>query len=121
MKSKSTILILVVLLIVAGLFYMFVIKPKQNEPQATGLVSTTTGRNQVPSGAPANTTGSQVVEILRNLTAIKLDDSVFRNPAFDQLSSMTVTVPDAVNPGRRNPFSTGSASAVVITETVIQQ
>lgn len=111
MKSKSTgfILIIVVLLVVAVLVYFFVIKGKSTGTQAqpTGLVSTTTGTAQGLQTPVASTssTGSQVVEILRNLSVLKLDDAVFRNPAFSLLSDISIALPPVSNQGRRNPFA----------------
>jgi hypothetical protein len=110
MKSKSStfILILVVLLVVAVLVYFFVIKGKgtPSSTNQTGLVSTNTGTAQgLQGGTATSETGSQVVVLLRNLTAIKLDDSVFRNPSFALLTDLSVSLPPVSNPGRRNPFA----------------
>ena len=106
MKSKSTtfILILVVLVVIGALVYFFVIK-KDTTLSTPSLVSTNTGQTAGLGTPSGSSTGSQVVEILRNLTVIKLDDSVFRNPAFNQLSDMTIALPPITNQGRRNPFA----------------
>lgn len=121
MKSKSTtfILILVVLLVVAALVYFFVIK-KDTTTTAPSLVSTNTGQSTSLVNQSGSSTGSQVVEILRNLTVIKLDDAVFRNPAFNQLSDMSIALPPIVNQGRRNPFAPAGSdyvAPVVSTQT----
>lgn len=109
MKSKSgnLILILVILLVVVALVYFFVIRDKGTSiPDAqTGLVSSNTGASQGLQNTVSAETGSQVVVLLRNLTAIKLDDSVFRNPSFALLTDMSVSLPPVSDPGRRNPFA----------------
>lgn len=109
MKSKPStfILILVVLLVVAVLVYFFVFKKKDTTAPTnqTGLVSTSTGGTQGLQNTNTSETGSQVVMLLRNLTAIKLDDSVFRNPSFALLTDLSVSLPPVSNPGRRNPFA----------------
>ena len=115
------ILIIVALLIVGVLVYFFVIKGKKAPASDATLVSTNTGaaqglQNQNPTDQ--STTGSQIVEILRNLSVIKLDDSVFRNPAFGLLRDMSVAIPPVINQGRRNPFApVGNDAAVTTTET----
>jgi hypothetical protein len=73
----------------------------------TGLVSANTGTAQGLQNTTGdqNTTGSQVVTILRNLSVIKLDDSVFRNPAFALLTDISISLPLVTDQGRRNPFA----------------
>ncbi len=107
MKSKPPmlILILVVVAVVAAVVYFFVIKKDGVPSSQTGLVSTNTGTAQGLQNTASPETGSQVVALLRNLTAIKLDDSVFRNPSFALLADLSVTLPAVSNPGRRNPFA----------------
>lgn len=110
MKSKfSTILIVVILLVVGLLIYFFVIRGDKAPAAETGLVSANTGTAQglqnTNTTTGTSTTGSAVVQILRNLSSIQLDDSVFRNPAFAYLVDMTLQLPPATNQGRRNPFA----------------
>lgn len=108
MKSKSSMFILgiLILAIVGAGVYFFVIK-KDGDSSATGLVSTNTGATQglQNTAAAQSATGSQVVAILRNLSVIKLDDSVFKNPAFALLTDVSISLPPITNQGRRNPFA----------------
>ncbi len=111
MKSKLSIILIPVILIVIGvLVYFFVFKNNSSgtAAQPSGLVSTNTGAaqgiaNQNTTGS--SQTGSQVVQILRNLSVIRLDDAVFQNPAFAYLSDISITLPPPINQGRRNPFA----------------
>ncbi len=118
MKSKSSIFILgiIILAIIGAGVYFFVIK-KSAPAQTTGLVSTNTGTAQgLQNAVPGqDTTGSQVVTILRNLSVIKLDDSVFRNPAFALLTDISISLPPITNQGRRNPFAPVGADSVTVT------
>lgn len=120
MKSKSSMFILGVLIlaIVGAGVYFFVIK-KSGGTAATGLVSSNTGAAQGLQNTVTgqDTTGSQVVTILRNLSVIKLDDSVFRNPAFALLTDISISLPPITNQGRRNPFAPVGVDAA--TSTVI--
>lgn len=122
MKSKSSIFILiaVAVILVVGLAYLFGNKGASSSSQQTGLVSTTTGS---AAGLAATTTattgtdtGDQVVTLLRSLSSITLDDSVFHNPSFALLSDLSIALPPVTNQGRRNPFApVGNDSGVPVT------
>ena len=125
MKSKSSIFILVVviLLVVGGLVYYFAGKGGSTATSAptTGLVSTNTGQTTglavATTGSTAQSTGNQVVSLLRNLSVIQLSDAVFQNPGFAMLQDISINLPPVTNQGRRNPFApvgTDSASLVGI-------
>jgi hypothetical protein len=120
MKSKSSMFILgiLILAIVGAGVYFFVIK-KDEGGSSAGLVSTNTGAAQGLQNAPASqsATGSQVVTILRNLSVIKLDDSVFKNPAFALLTDVSISLPPITNQGRRNPFAPVGIDSVTPTTT----
>jgi len=118
MKSSSSlsfVLILVVLVVVGALLYFFVVRDSGgSQDQESGLISATTGASQglqnantIPASASA--TGNRVVEILRNLSVIKLDDSVFQNPAFALLTDISIRLPLPNTQGRRNPFAPAGA------------
>lgn len=119
MKSKSSLFIgiVIVLALVGAGIYFFVVQPK-NTPVEPGLVSATTGASQgLQNASSGNTTGSQVVTILRNLSVIKLDDSVFQNPAFSLLTDVSIALPPITNQGRRNPFAPVGAEGNTISQT----
>ena len=135
MKSRSIILILVVVgvVVIGGIVYYFVsngttqtaISPSTNSTSGSGLVSTNTGAaTGIPSATPSssgNSTGAQVVSILRNLSVINLSNAVFTNPAFPQLQDISIQIPPAIDQGRRNPFAAvGSDGTPSITPTVTQ-
>ena len=74
------------------------------------------------STAPILTSSDQSVTLsqnllvtLQNLHTIKLDSSIFSDPAFLSLSDFGVTIPTE-NVGRRNPFAP-SASGVAVPST----
>ena len=110
MKSNSSKFIqrVVVLGAIATVAYFFGFKHDQvSAADAPGLVSTNTGTAQglQNTAGTGDTTGSQVLSILRNLSVIKLDDAVFRNPAFALLTDISISLPPTTNEGRRNPFA----------------
>lgn len=75
---------------------------------STGLV-TQSGGTQVSSGSLDDTNSTarrsdQIVALLNSVSSIKLDDSIFRNPAFNALRDINSTLPADRNPGRDNPF-----------------
>ena len=122
MKSKSSIyiIVVVVLVVIAIVVYVLAVKGKgANASSGTpGLVSTNTGStsgvptsssttaNSIPTSAGAVATpGQQVVALLRNLSSIQLDDTIFTNPSFGLLQDLSVQLPEVTNQGRRNPFA----------------
>lgn len=110
MKSSSSkfVQVLVIVGVIAATGYFLGFKNYHADAADTpGLVSTTKGSSQglQNSTNTGDNTGSQVVSILRNLSVIKLDDAVFRNPAFALLTDVSISLPPVSNQGRRNPFA----------------
>ena len=70
------------------------------------------------SSTDANVALSQnLLVTLQNLHTIKLDDSIFSDPAFQSLTDFGVTIPPE-NIGKRNPFlSLGASSAASASTT----
>lgn len=65
----------------------------------------------VSTPSPESTVGRDLLIILANLQTLRLDDSVFRNPAFQALKNFRVELsPEPV--GRENPFAPLSGSSV---------
>lgn len=118
-KIFKIIIAIIVVAAIGGAVYYFGYK-KDGASTVAGLVSSRTGASQ---GLQSNTTvgegstGSQVVAILRNLSVIKLDDSVFRNPAFALLTDISISLPPVTNQGRRNPFAPVGAGDIAIPTT----
>ena len=107
MKSKSSIfiIIIVVVVIAGGLIYYFAGNSTTPTP-TSGLVSTNSGASTgLSPSAASSTAGSQVVTLLKNLSAIQLSDAVFQNPSFSMLTDIGISLPPVTNQGRRNPFA----------------
>lgn len=106
MQSKSSmfILIVAVILVVGFLAYFFGFRNSDATPDAA-LVSSNATTAAIPTAGSGSSTGSQVVSILRNLTAISLSDAVFQNPSYGMLIDLSTQLPPATNLGRRNPFA----------------
>ena len=115
----AQVLIIVGIIAVTGYFFGFK-NDYANAADTPGLVSTNKGTAQglQNTAATGDTTGSQVVSILRNLSVIKLDDAVFRNPAFALLTDISISLPPVTNQGRRNPFAPVGAADIAIPATI---
>lgn len=88
-----------------------------------GLVSSNQTVPTVPAPAnPAATSGStQIVALLKNLSGIRLNDSLFLYPAFRTLQDISIVLPTPSSEGRQNPFApigTQTAAPVVEVDTV---
>jgi hypothetical protein len=104
MPSIKNIIIFVGIGLVMVLVYLFLIK---GDAEQANLSSDTplgvAGDSQVPEGGPM--IGQEFLTILLNIKNIKLEDSIFSNPAFLSLKdSSIVLLPDG-NEGRPNPFA----------------
>lgn len=121
MKSKSyTFIVGILILGVIGAGGYFFVAKKEKASVDVGLVS---NNATLPQGGQntnsQSVTGNQVVTILRNLSAIKLDDSVFRNPAFALLTDISISLPPVTNQGRRNPFApVGTDTSITVPITI---
>jgi hypothetical protein len=100
MKKKSTIVLVSILVALIIIYFGFVRKPANNTPDLTSSADV----SNPASDAAANVSDSFLSTLL-NVQSIKLDDSVFSDPAFATLRDSTIIlIPDS-NPGRSNPFA----------------
>ena len=113
------IIIFVVIAAILVLIYIFFIKPSSDQSNLVSSPSTTTLPNVNGTPTTLNTTtasplGTQdFLTLLLNVKNIKLDDSIFVDPAFSNLhDSSIVLVPDATT-GRPNPFAQFGNDVVV--------
>lgn len=106
-KLKNIILFIGILgaLILA---YLFLFANKKEEPP---LISSTSGVSGVSEGdntaasAPLPAAAGEFLSILLSVRSIKLDDSIFSDPAFLSLRDSSIElVPDG-SEGRPNPFA----------------
>ncbi len=65
---------------------------------------TGSGGSSLSATPTTSAAGADLLVALTNLQAVKLDDSIFSDPAFQSLSDFGVTLP-AQPLGRPNPFS----------------
>ena len=122
MPKIRNILIFIAIIAVLVLIYVFFIKPSSSD-QAS-LVSTPAGTMPTSAGA-MNANGTSLgtqdfLTLLLNVKSIKLDDSIFSDPAFLGLHDSSITlVPDTII-GRPNPFAQfGATPAAAPTATPI--
>jgi hypothetical protein len=99
------------------LVYIFFIK---GDGEKTNLTSETSmpAAGTTTTGPATTPVGQDFLTLLLNVKNIKLDDSIFSNPAFVSLHDSTILlVPDG-NEGRPNPFApigTDTTAAVLPT------
>jgi hypothetical protein len=60
--------------------------------------------DQFGNPTQAQVVGQDLVDLLDKLQNVKLDDSIFRNQAFINLTDYAITLPDQPR-GRANPFA----------------
>lgn len=78
-----------------------------NQNQGSSLTSAT-GESVSTTGQARNELqqmSDELLNLLRSLEGIRLNNDVFTNPAFDELRDITIPVPDDGVTGRRNPFA----------------
>jgi len=113
MPSIKNIIIFIAIGISMVLIYLFFIKGSGEQsnlvPETTTLLSGTTSLVEVD-----NTFGQDFLALLLSVKNIKLDDSIFSNPAFTSLhDSSILLIPDG-NEGRANPFAPIGADNIVV-------
>jgi len=119
MISKiKNIIIFAVIVVALILVYVFFIK---KSPEEANLISSSVsplGNAVLPDQQPISAENSSVAKdflsVLLNVKSVKLDGSIFSDPAFMNLSDSSILlVPDG-NEGRPNPFAPiGSENATV--------
>jgi hypothetical protein len=101
----KNIIIFIIVAIAFILVYVFFIKPA---PEQSNLVST--GQN---TAIPVDNNSSQIdtaaaqdfLTVLLSVKSIKLDDSIFSEPAFTTLNDSNVVLTPDGTEGRSNPFA----------------
>lgn len=101
-----------------GIFGFFTYK--HVSAQEIGLVSQTNQTNpSLNTPSVTNETGSEIIILLRNLSSIVLDDSIFSNPSFTRLKNQVVGLPVITVQGRRNPFAPSGNTASLVPQPEI--
>jgi hypothetical protein len=110
MPKLRNILIFVIIALIFFLVYIYFIKPTDDQ---AGLVSSGAGAtlpNIDGTTTNANTLANSLItkdflNLLSNVKNIKLDDSIFSDPAFNSLRDSSITLTPDGNEGRPNPFA----------------
>ena len=108
MSSKiKNIIILVVVAIALVLIYIFFIR---KGPEAATLTSTSgapviAGTDTTSTGTQVSKAGDDFVAVLLSVKSIKLNDDIFKDPAFISLRDSSITLVQDGNEGRLNPFA----------------
>lgn len=107
MPKKKNIIILIVVLVVLIIAYFALFRGSSKEPGLTSSSSSPfiPGVDTKSSPEQELAITQEFLSTLLNVKSIKLDDSIFSDPAFATLrDSSIILVPDG-NEGRANPFA----------------
>lgn len=102
-STIKNIIILIVVAVALGAAYFYFLKPAPEQPTLTSApavpssVDTTSGTSSV--------SGSEFLTVLLNVKNIKLDDSIFSDPAFATLHDSSIELVNDGTEGRPNPFA----------------
>jgi hypothetical protein len=111
MPKIKNIIIFLIIAIALILIYVFFIKPSSDQ---NNLVLTTSGTSALPNVDGTSSVTQDFLTLLLNVKNIKLDDSIFSDPAFANLHDSSITlVPDATT-GRPNPFAQFGAPVPIL-------
>jgi hypothetical protein len=111
-KLRNIIIFISIALVIVLVYVFFIKSPSQDTAENANLVTTTPAGAVAPvsgtatdANASAKITGD-FLTLLLNVKNIKLDDSIFADPAFLSLHDSTITLTeDPSQEGRANPFA----------------
>lgn len=103
-STIKNIIILVAVAVVLILAYVFFLKPA---PEVAPLTSTspTTNTTNATGGAVIPMSGTDFLAMLLNVKSIRLDDTIFSDPAFISLHDSSIELINDGTEGRPNPFA----------------
>lgn len=106
----KNILIIVAVIIVIVIAFVVINNMKSKNPSSDSALSSSSGnvtttRSSTASQTEVENFSNELLRLLGSLENLTLNDSLFFNPAFDQLTDITIPLRKEGNQGRRNPFS----------------
>ncbi|MES2315608.1 MAG: hypothetical protein V4486_02630 [Patescibacteria group bacterium] len=106
MPNLKNIIIFIAIGAALVLGYVFFIR---KPPEDSNLLTTTTSATpidaSIPGASPDLTVGQDFLNLLLNVKNIKLDESLFADPAFATLRDSSIVLVQEGNEGRANPFA----------------
>ncbi len=97
-SSTGTYIVIAIILIVAGGIYFY--SKGSNENIDTSSLEVT----YTPESTDATLVGGRVLNLLAQINSLKIDGTLFNNPAYKSLRDYSITIPEQ-NVGRTNPFA----------------
>lgn len=105
-QNTKNIIIVAVVAIALGFAYFYFFKPVPEQASLTTTTdTTTTGTTTAVGGVSTTVPESEFLAVLLNVTNIKLDDSIFADPAFTSLHDSSIELVSDIPEGRPNPFA----------------
>ena len=118
-KIKNIIIFIVIAIVIVFIFFYFT---KASSADQANLVSSgsTATTNVTGSGTDGNSIAQSFLTLLLSVKTIKLDVSIFSDPAFSSLHDSSISLtPDAVT-GKPNPFAQFGAAENALTSANAQ-
>ena len=109
MPKIKNIIIFAVIAVALVLVYIFFIPKASN---TASLISSPANSTTTPGVASGDTgaVAQDFLTLLLSVNSIKLDDSIFSDPAFSNLHDSSITLTPDATVGRPNPFAPLSAT-----------
>src|SRR6478609_6932883 len=95
-KNGTYVAVLIIVAISAGMYFYY--KGSPNDAATSSLETLNT-----PEAADAQQVGNRVLALLDQINSLKIDGSIFNDPAYKTLVDYSITVPEQPV-GRANPF-----------------
>lgn len=116
-NSKATAIALVAIIVISfGLFFYYFQKDASDDPDS--LLETTNSDESNEARAASD----RIVKILNQVSALQIDDKIFKTAVYKSLVDYSVQIPEQ-NVGRVNPFAPVSgivtSAPAVVTPTVV--
>lgn len=109
MRSKILkIILLVSILILLGVVYNYVVKPKLSNKSSSSLVSSKDKNTSTATASATNSTITKETEFLStllNISRINIDTSIFDSKSFESLKDNHIPIVNTEPVGRTNPFA----------------
>lgn len=98
-NSKATAIALVVIIVISfGLFFYYYQKDSTEDPTSSLETTDSAESNE------ARAASDRIVKILNQVSALQIDDTIFKTTVYKSLVDYSVQIPEQ-NVGRENPFA----------------
>ena len=101
-KIKKIIIIVIIFVLIIAIYFIF-FKKEKKLPSLTSNINLTPA--SIESGGSRSEAGREFLTTLLSLKQLRLDETLFANPAFSNLHDFSIILIPEGNEGRPNPFA----------------